>query len=306
MLEVHTMKQRLFIATSAALLAGVGSSPVLGQENQAAQVIFTTSALTVIDAKGIERQVKQGDFVHPNERVLTPPGTMGQIKLPDGTLLGARPGADFKIDPSIKALEKNSITLNEGKLRVINLAPPKGLPPRPVDVISPMATLKLQAGDGEAIHVKQGGKTGAEPGTYSRMQIGVATVQNATKSEMPLTPMQPSFAPKSDAPPVQITMLPPSLAAVEPIKPSAGSTTSSVPVPVGMTAIKPLPPIGAPPIGPSPQPPVFYNMTPLSPGAVAMVPVQTINTAVVLKPPAPLPPPPPKVITCKTCLILKK
>jgi hypothetical protein len=123
MLEDHAMKQRIFLTAIAATIAGLSSAPVLSQSNEAAQVIFTNDKLTVIDAKGVERKVKQGDFIQPGERVVTPPGVIGQIRLPDGTLLGARPGTDLKLENILKALGKNVLVLNEGNVRVINAQP---------------------------------------------------------------------------------------------------------------------------------------------------------------------------------------
>ena len=211
------MKQRIYLTAIAAAITGLSAAPVLGQSGEAAQVIFTNDKLTVIDAKGVERKVSQGEFIQPGERVLTPPGVIGQIKLPDGTLLGARPGTDLKLEAILKSLGKNVVVLNEGNLRVVNIEPPKGPKPMPMDVVSPVSTMQLASGDGEAIHVKPGGKPGVEPGTYNRLQMGSALVRN-DKGELPLPPMQPIFGAKLGVPLQPIAFLPISLVKMEPIQ----------------------------------------------------------------------------------------
>jgi hypothetical protein len=210
------MKQRIFFTAIAATIAGLGATPVFSQSNDGAQVIFTNDKLTVIDAKGIERTVKQGEFIQPGERVLTPPGVIGQIRLPDGTLLGARPGTDLKLEATLKTLGKNVLVLNEGNVRVINIEPSKGPKPLPMDVISPISTMQLTGGDGEAMHVKQGSKQTVESGTYNRLQLGAAVVRN-DKGELPLPPMQPVFGSKLGVPLQPIAFLPISLVKLQPV-----------------------------------------------------------------------------------------
>ena len=210
------MTHRIHLTTIAIVVAGLVSVPAFAQSGEAAQVIFTNDKLTVIDAKGVERAVRQGDFVQPGERLITPPGVIGQLRLPDGTLLGARPGTDLKLDSLVKSLGKNVLVLNEGNVRVVNVEPPKGPKPMPVDVISPVSTLQIIAGDGEAIHVKPGNKQNVEPGTYNRLQQGTAVVRN-DRGELPLPPMQPVFAPRLGVPLAPIAFLPINLVRLEPI-----------------------------------------------------------------------------------------
>jgi hypothetical protein len=200
------MKTSHLVTTlSTAMLAIYGVSAFAAGE--AAQVIFTNDKLTVIDAKGIERAVKQGDFIQPGERVVTSQGVMGQIRLPDGTLLGARPGTDIKLESFLGAIDKNVLVLNEGNVRVINLESARGPKPLPVDIVSPNSTMRLSAGDGETIHVKLGDSRNVDPGTYNRLQIGVAALSNPT-GNLALSPLQSSFVPKTGVAPTVITAFP--------------------------------------------------------------------------------------------------
>ena len=328
------MTQRIHLtAIAAGIVVGLAAAPAFAQSGEAAQVIFTNDKLTVIDAKGVERVVRQGDFIQPGERLITPPGVVGQLKLPDGTLLGARPGTDLKLDSIVKSLGKNVLVLNEGNVRVINVEPPTGPKPMPVDVISPVSTLKITAGDGEAIHIKPGNRQNVEPGTYNRLQQGSAVVHN-DKGELPLPPMKPIFAPRLGVPLAPIAFLPISLVRLEPV--IAPIQTSSILIsPTLSTSLigdlkvlspttninlastnlqplgtLPLAPIdssvktnlgSATPVGTSGS--VIVSST-LTPALLTINPV-TLNTVKILPPPPP-PPPPPKVITCKTCLFIKK
>ena len=220
------MKIRFALTAAATAVLGVSSIQAHAQAD-AAQVIFTNDKLTIIDAKGVERVAKQGDFIQPGERLITPPGVIGQIRLPDGTLLGARPGTDLKLESIVGALGKNILVLNEGNVRVVNVESPKGPKPMPMDVVSPISTLQITAGDGEAIHVKPGSKPGVEPGTYNRLQFGTAIVRN-DKGELPLQLLQPIFAPKLGVPLTSIAFLPISLVKIEPIFTNSLSSTTLI------------------------------------------------------------------------------
>jgi len=329
------MKIRFALTAAATAVLGVSSIQAHAQAD-AAQVIFTNDKLTIIDAKGVERVAKQGDFIQPGERLITPPGVIGQIRLPDGTLLGARPGTDLKLESIVGALGKNILVLNEGNVRVVNVEPPKGPKPMPMDVVSPISTLQITAGDGEAIHVKPGSKPGVEPGTYNRLQFGTAIVRN-DKGELPLQLLQPIFAPKLGVPLTSIAFLPISLVKIEPIFTNSLSSTTlisptllpklttislntmttlssptltyptlsgtslntttlasaALPSPTGTLGTAPTVGTSTPTISPT-LTPIYMTINP------------TILATAAIKPPPPPPPPPPKVITCKTCLLIKK
>jgi hypothetical protein len=322
------MKQHIFFTAIAATLAGLGASPAFSQSGEAAQVIFTNDKLTVIDAKGIERTVKQGEFIQPGERVLTPPGVIGQIRLPDGTLLGARPGSDIKLEAILRSLGKNVLVLNEGNVRVINVEPPKGAKPMPMDVVSPISTMHLTGGDGEAIHVKPGSKSNVESGTYTRLQLGTAVVRN-DKGELPLPPMQPVFGAKLGVPLAPITFLPISLVKLEPVlttnlfAPTLSTTTLTTDLKTisptltttltSSTLISPTlattttltsplkTTLGTAALVGTTSPTISPTLTP----TYSLISPTIVMTAAI-KPPPPPPPPPPKVITCKTCLFIIK
>lgn len=317
------MNTRISLTIVATAFLCATSIPAFAEGN-AAQVIFTNDKLTIVDAKGVERVARQGDFIQPGERLITPPGVIGQIRLPDGTLLGARPGTDLKLESIVGALGKNILVLNEGNVRVVNVEPPKGPKPLPMDVVSPLSTLEITAGDGEAIHVTPDSKKpSVEPGTYNRLQLGTAVVRN-DKGEMPLSPLQPVFAPKSGVPLAPIAFLPSSLVKIEPVvatSPVAPTLVSPTLLPK-LTTLSPtiMTALSSPTLsyatlsGSTPKttlsttttaPTSTFVSTPLI-GTSTTTISSTLLTTTTVKPPPPPPPPPPKVITCKTCFFIKR
>ena len=282
------------IALAAALAAAATAH---AQQPEGAQVIFTNDKLTVIDAKGIERTVKQGDFVQPGERLVAPPGVMGQLRLPDGTLVGARPGTDLKLDTLVKALGKNIVTLNEGSVRVVNVEPPKGLKPMPVEIVTPVSKLQLTGGDGESIHMKAGNKRGVEPGTYNRLQTGVATMQNAAGG-LPLKQNEGGFSGRPETAPAPIATLPQALAKLEPVTPPPMPATTKPPTDTTVGQIVNIAPLPTPrPIDTIQDPKrIIAAPLPLPP-----VPQPIPQPLPVLRPP----PPPPISIICKTCVLIR-
>ncbi len=292
----------------------------------AAQIIFSNNQLTVINAAGIERKVKQGDFIQPGERLITPPGVMSQLRLPDGTLLGARPGTDLKLETIVGTL-KNVLVLNEGNVRVINVESQKGPKPLPTDIVSPVSTLQLKAGDGESIHIKAepGGKPVVDPGTYNRLQFGVATMHNA-QGDLPLAPLQSGYVRGANASPSGIAALPTNIAttrlAVTPAAPRA-TTAIGASIPAGQripgtisvspfTSQMTIPSIDMTRSISSPATalataPATINSTPLVRPTLTPSPITTMSTLspVRLTPPPPPPPPIAPITTTKRLLLTR-
>lgn len=300
---------------AAVLLAAYGL-PAIAQ-SESAQVLFTNDKLTVIDAKGVERVARQGDFLNPGDKVRTAIGVIGQIKLPDGTLVSARPDSDITLEVIDHRKGRNSLAVTQGNVRVINVDLPGRPQPFPIDVITPGSTLQLTGGDGEAIHIKPGSSTKVEPGTYTRLQLGTGLMSNP-KGDLPLLPMQSGFVPRADIVPVGIVSLPPLIANFTPtigtlttIKPATTLPSLTAPLTftpsigasvltnptlatavIMPTAINPLPPGTGPAPGSAGVVPQVGTAL-IQPAVLATIKPITINTAVVLKPPPPPPPPPP-------------
>ncbi|MDQ5879830.1 MAG: hypothetical protein QG638_2567, partial [Pseudomonadota bacterium] len=201
--------------------------------------------------------------------------------------------------------------------------------PMPMDVISPISTMQLTAGDGEAMHIKPGSKQDVEAGTYNRLQLGAAVVRN-DKGELPLPPMQPVFGSKLGVPLLPIAFLPISLVKLQPVlttnlfAPTLSTTTLTTdlktisptlttsiltsstltsPTLATKTITAPLQTttLGTAPLVGTTSPTISPALTP----TYSLISPTIIMTAAI-KPPPPPPPPPPKVITCKTCLFIKR
>lgn len=166
------MTSRLNHQAVIALLVVAGSTAALAQEG--AQVLFASGGINVIDANGVQRVANQGDTLRAGDRLVTPPGVMAQIKLPDGTMVGARPDSEVRLQQFGAGTDKTVLQLNQGNVRVINVDTPTGVPGKPVDVVTPVSTLQLGRGDGQTVHTRGGSPD--QTGTFSRMQVGTGVV----------------------------------------------------------------------------------------------------------------------------------
>ena len=187
----------------ACLVAALTSLDALAQEG--AQVLFSSGALSAIDAGGARRALRQGDVLQAGDTVVTPPGVLAQIRLPDGAMVSARPDSELRLDRIGVNVDRTVLQLNQGNVRVLNIDGPAGSNPRPVDVVSSTSTLQLSRGDGESMLVRPGGAT--EPGTYNRVQAGEATMRTAGGS-MQMQSQQAAFAPRSNASPTIVGEMP--------------------------------------------------------------------------------------------------
>lgn len=177
------MKQRIPYLATATLLA---TFPLFSLAQEGAQVLFANGQLTVIDANGNQRAAKQGDTLNAGERLITPPGVLAQVKLPDGAMLSARPGSEVRMDRMGSGTDKTVLQLNQGNIRVVNIDTPTGISAKPVDIVTPLSTFQISRGDGESIHQRTG--AGEQSGSFSRVQAGsgVVSTPNGNLALQPL------------------------------------------------------------------------------------------------------------------------
>lgn len=216
------MRYAINLALCSAAFAAFPLAPALAQSSAEALVIFSNGPLTVIGADGQRRAVSQGEHLKDGDRLITPPGTLGQLKLPDGSLVSARPNSEIRLNHLGPGADRTVLELGQGSVRVINIAAPAGAAPRPVDIVTPVSTMQLTRGDGEAFHVQPGAQ-GAQTntGTYNRLQAGEAIVRTR-RGDMPLQGQQISFSPRADAMPTAVAALPPDVARQAPPMPGTG------------------------------------------------------------------------------------
>lgn len=215
------MKQRTVYLAIATLLA-IASQPAFAQEG--AQVLFTSGSLNVIDANGIQRAAKQGDTLAAGERIVTPPGVMAQIKLPDGAMVSARPDSEMRIQQMGMGAATTVLQLNQGNVRVLNTDTPTGIAAKPINVVTPVSTLQLGRGDGESIHVKT--SNAALSGTFNRVQTGTGVVATPN-GNLALQSQQTARVAGVGSAPVAVSELPKALAQVAAVAPAARAPTGA-------------------------------------------------------------------------------
>lgn len=177
----------------------------------AATLLFTQPGSQIVDSNGATRPAQRGDVLQVGERVLTPEGTITQLVLSDGSIIGMRPGSELKFDPPAPGADPAPlVSLVRGAVRVIGseLMDPKR--PSTVTLQSGLATLKLKGADLESRVVTEKTPDTTDPGSYNRLLIGSGSIGKGTLVE-PLTTRQVSFVGPATTTPVTLTSAAPGL-----------------------------------------------------------------------------------------------
>jgi hypothetical protein len=257
----------------------------------AGQILFVSGVVKIVDAAGVERLAKKGDKILPDEHMVTAGGAIGQIKMPDGSLIGVRPDSDLKFDkPKAgdgRGVDERIVFLSKGAVRIVNVEGGQDKP-LPLMLQTPTASIGLRNADNESVVVQSraaGGATPlADPGTYSRMTIGVGMLKTAA-GETPLAPSQTGFAALGSAAlPTRIAALPNLVVTPPAAVPGAalgGPLTGRVAAPaIGPVTLGPAPAIvdagfKLPP--PTLSPIVISPMTPVTVAPIAPIIIQPIT-----------------------------
>lgn len=150
----------------------------------AGTLLFAQPGTQIVGTTGTTRAATKGDLLQSGERLLTPPGAVSQVLLPDGSLIGMRPDSEVRIDlpPAGSDTKPPVVSLVNGTARVISadLLDAKKVPNFTLQ--SGNATVKLKGADMESAVVKANDKappgTNA-PGSYQRLVVGTGSVSNA-------------------------------------------------------------------------------------------------------------------------------
>jgi hypothetical protein len=251
----------------------------------AGTLLFAPPGVRIVNEAGQARDAKKGDVIQPGERLLTPPNAISQVKLPDGGLVGMRPGAEvkFQTPPPGSPQSQKVLSLVQGAVRVVGGDLAGQIRATPVALQTGQTTLQLKGADAESAIVKPNTQ-GAAPGSYTRLQAGSGTLQNGNVAEA-LPKGQVAFvAPNSPVPTTLTSVVPtifappqtglPQLPATG--QPSGQARTPGSPSPVmRSTSTLTAPPIAGGTRLPTPgavgtPPPVFSPITtstfPTSPG----------------------------------------
>jgi hypothetical protein len=180
----------------------------------AGTLLFTQPGSQIMGKNGQSRPAQRGDVIEAGERLLTPPGGISQVLLPDGSLVGMRPGAELKFDLPATASDKAGVvSLLRGSVRVISSELMDLKKTSALTFLSGNATLKLQGADLETALVKQQDTPlpgSNEAGSYSRLLIGTGSI-NSGSTISPLAPRQVSFVGATNAPPVTLSAVSPAV-----------------------------------------------------------------------------------------------
>jgi hypothetical protein len=256
----------------------------------AATLLFTQNGTQIVDSQGIARPAKRGDVIQNGERLRTPPGSISQLVLPDGSLIGMRPDSELKLDiaPSVPGADKQLVSLLQGAARVISSELMDSRKPSAFTFQSGLVTLRLQGADLETALVRSdlARPSGvSDTGSYSRLLIGTGTIGSGALVE-PLTPRQVSFLGGGNVAPIVVASVPPSLFTSN-LRPVSPMTT-----PIAPAASLPGPTLAAVNVGMTSTPAARTGPS----IAVSPILVTPILTAPVFTPPTTVKLP---VLSCK-------
>jgi FecR protein len=289
----------------------------------AGKVLFAQPGAEIVNEKGEKRPAKRGDQLESGERLLTPAGAITQVLLPDGSLVGMRPGSELKLELPPQASEKAGqvLSLLQGSLRLIgsDLMDAKKL--SALTLQTGNATLRLAGADLESALVKPTDlKTAGTPeiGSYSRLLTGTGSIGSGALVE-PLAPREVSFVGMANVAPIKVASVSPTLftsvspaiatsGSVLPTKTLAPTTVvqgtdlkSLSPSPVGGGSLQPMGvvPLKTPvAVAPTTLPTLSPVVVPTNLPLIKVAPAPVIQPILTIKPVNP------PVSTPKTCAIV--
>jgi hypothetical protein len=180
----------------------------------AGTVLFAQPGTQIVGESGVARAAAKGDVLQTGERLVTPAGSISQVILPDGSLIGLRPESELKITPALAGSGSKApvVGLINGTARVIGAELMDSKKISNFTLQSGGATVSLKGADLEAAVVRPDARpTGAAgapgaaaaPGSYQRLLVGTASVANGNQVTA-LTPRQVSFVGAGNASPVTL------------------------------------------------------------------------------------------------------
>lgn len=191
----------------------------LVQAQTAGTVLFAPPGVQIVDNAGLFRDAKKGDVLKPGERLLTPPNTISQVKLPDGGLVGMRPGSVMKFDapPPGVTQAQQVLSLVQGTVRVVGSELAGQVKAQPLALQTGQVTLQLQGADIESAVVRPESRPGGNaagsanaPGSYTRLLTGSGSIKSGQTTE-PLPVGQVSYVSPNNPAPATLANVAPSV-----------------------------------------------------------------------------------------------
>nr|WP_315489910.1 FecR domain-containing protein [uncultured Rhodoferax sp.] len=203
-----------FLRMTCCALAAMGFAHSAAAQT-AGTVLFAQPGTQIVGESGVARAAVKGDVLQTGERLVTPAGSISQVILPDGSLIGMRPESELKITPALAGSGSKApvVGLISGTARVIGAELMDSKKISNFTLQSGTATVSLKGADLEAAVVKPdarpAGASGAPgaaaaPGSYQRLLVGTANVANGNQVTA-LSPRQVSFVGAGNTGPVTLS-----------------------------------------------------------------------------------------------------
>jgi hypothetical protein len=176
----------------------------------AGTVLFSQLGSHVVNAQGQRRDVQRGDVLQQGDRLVTPDGGISQVLMPDGSVLGVRPGTELRFDPPAGNAPSAPpiVALLRGTVRVIGADLPDLGKTSGLTLLSGQAILQLRGADLESTVVGDKGPSGTDPGSYNRLLTGNANIGKGSIVE-PLSVREVSFVGSASLAPVKLASVSP-------------------------------------------------------------------------------------------------
>ena len=214
-------------------------------QTSAGEVMSVVGSVRAVDASGKTRELAKGGAVHAGDRIITPDGTLVQLRMADGGYLSVRPGTEmvvnrFVYDEVDSSKSSFLVSLLKGGFRSIT-----GLigrsNPNAYQIQTSTATIGIRGTDHEPMFVPVAGvgRSGNLPGFYDKVNQGETFIKNdlgvlsLKAGQIGFAPITPTNAPgvllkvpdfykmdvKVDARPASesTSSIPPSTAAAAPV-----------------------------------------------------------------------------------------
>lgn len=250
----------------------------------AGTVLFAQSGTAILDASGGSRPAHRGDLLQPGESIVTSANGISQVTLPDGSLIGVRPGSELKFElPTDTSVQgRPVVSLVQGAMRVIGSELMDANRLSAINLRSGNSLLQMRSADLETAVVPNGASEavskGAGEGSYTRLLTGTASVGTG-QSVTALAPRQVSYVAPTALLPVTLTTIPstlftsslPTLAIYAAPDLSASKTPSATVAPIVVSTLNPA----------------LSNSTPAKPLVVSTPLSIPLNIAVAAVPVAP-------------------
>lgn len=250
----------------------------------AGTVLFAQPGTQIVAESGVARAAVKGDVLQSGERLVTPAGSISQVVLPDGSLIGMRPESELKITPALAGSGSKApvVGLISGTARVIGAELMDSKKISNFTLQSGAATVSLQGADLESAVVKPDTKPagaggapggGAAPGSYQRLLVGTASVANGNQVAA-LAPQQVSFVGGTNAGPVTLPAAAHNVFSSGHRNPTPQSGSGASP---GLKRNAPLSPVASLKVG---NPPGFTKPATAMPPMSPVVPVAPVTPVV--------------------------